>query len=372
VTLADPALSRQAGRFVWLELNFDDSDNKDFLLRHQVTYTPSLYVIEPRSGRVAASHFGGVSLSQLTDFLDRGARGVAGGVVSPADSALARGDGLLGRGQLAEAAADYRAALAAGGPGWAHRETAVAQLVWTLMSEHQDEASAEVAVAEAPKMARRAAFARVVLAGLLGANGTDSADWAAAARARLVPLAGEAVELKQISRNDRFQLYQEMMIAAGLAGDKATVTRRGERWLGEIDRTAPKNEDERTALDVARVDAVSILGTPERAIPGLQASEKAMPSNYDACLRLAQVQNLARRYDDAIASCDRGLARVDGPIGTTWLLETKAEALMGKGDNAQACQVLEDARGSANAIVTESSRNNNLRRISRMLAEAQK
>jgi tetratricopeptide (TPR) repeat protein len=337
-----------------------------------VAYTPSLYVIDPANGRVAASHFGGLSLAQLADFLDRGARGVRGTPRSPADSALATGDEFLGRGVLADAEAAYRRALDLGGAGWASREQALAQLTWTLMTDRQWQASAATAVAEAPNMTRATPFVRVVLAGLLAANSVDSTSWAMEARGKLVPLGSEAAGLAITARNDRFQLYQEMMITADLSGDKATMVSWGDRWLGEIERTVPKNEDERTALDVARVDAVRILGTPERAIPALQASERAMPHNYNACLRLAQVETDAGRSDEAIAATDRGLARVDGPVGRTWLLEVKAAALLQKGDKVRAREVLEDARTSANAIVLSSNRESNLRRIAALAAEAEK
>lgn len=370
--MADHALSKQAGRFVWLELNFDDPDNKDFLIGHQVAYTPSLYVIDPVSGRVAASHFGGVSLAQLTDFLDRGARGIDGGSLSPADSALARGEELLGRGQRASAESAYRRALEEGGKSWPHREQAMAQLAWTFLAENNYEDCAEMAMREAPFMTRGIPFERVVLAGLMSANQRDTLAWAVTTRGTLVPLAAEATKLSSISRNDRFQLYQELTSAAEIAGDKATAGQWGEQWLGEIEKAVPKDENERSALDVARTDAVFILGTPERAIPALEASERAMPHNYNASLRLAQVYLAAKRYDDAVAACNRGLTRVDGPLGRTWLLETKAQSLMGKGDTASARQVLEDAQASASTIVTQSNRENNLRRISAMMAIASK
>ena len=346
--------------------------NKEFLTGHRVVFTPSLYVIDPANGRVAASHYGGVSLAQLNEFLDGGARDLGARPLAPADSALAQAGEALGHGQLPEAVAAYRRALALGGASWPQREPAMAELAWTLMTSGEHQACADLALAEAPGMNRGPGFARVVLAGLLSANMADTTAWAVAARAKLVPLAREATAITTIARNDRFQLYQELMAGTDLAGDTVAAVQWGDRWLAEIERTKPANDDERSALDIARVDAVSMLGTPERAIAPLEASERAMPRNYNACLRLAQVLSDAKRYDEALAACDRGLARVDGPLGRTWLLETKAGAFMGKGDSAQARAVLEEARRSANQIVMASNRDNNLRRIDRLMAEAQK
>jgi tetratricopeptide (TPR) repeat protein len=337
-----------------------------------VSFTPSLFVIDPVSGRVAASHFGGISLAQLNQFLDQGSRGLAERPRTPADSSFAAGEGFLGHGQLAEAAAAYRRAIAEGGRGWSGRENALAQLAWTLMTSREWRESADVALTEGPGMKREASFARVALAGLSSANSGDTAAWAVSARKLLLPMASEASGLPGIARNDRFQLFQNIMNTYDLSGDSVAMRRWGDRWLGEIERTVARNDDERTALDVARVDAVSEMGAPERAIAALQASERAMPGSYNACLRLAQVLTQARRYDEAIAACDRGLTRVDGPIGRTWLLETKAQAYAEKGDRAAARQALEQARRAASDIVVTQNRESNLRRIDRMLADLSK
>jgi tetratricopeptide (TPR) repeat protein len=366
VTLADPTLARQAGRFVWLELNFDAPANRDFLVARGVAYTPALFVLDPRSERATASHMGGMSLPALIQFLDQG----AGGATSPADSALAQGDASAGLGRLDEAAAGYRLALRCAPPGWRRRGYALGQLKWALMIVRDSRACAELAVAEAPRLPHDPDFARVVLAGLTGANGGGPAAWAADARRVLVPLAAAAVDAPYVTRDNRFELYQGLMHAAELSDDPATRSRWGGRWLDELDVTVPTNDDERTALDVARVDAVSELGSPERALAALTASERAMPRSYNASLRLAQVEIMARRFDEALAACARGLARVDGPIGRTWLLETEAEAWMGKGDGAAARRALTDAARAARDINTRSNREHNLQRIARMEEEA--
>jgi len=62
---------------------------------------------------------------------------------------------------------------------------------------------------------------------------------------------------------------------------------------------------------------------------------------------------------------------VTGPIGRTWLLETKADALMGKGDSAAARSVLEEAMRSAQAIARKRTRDNNVAKISQAMKEAQ-
>ncbi|MDQ5837864.1 MAG: tetratricopeptide repeat protein [Acidobacteriota bacterium] len=370
--LADARLARYAGRFVWLSLNFDKPENQPFLARHGVTYTPAFFVLDPSDERATASQLGGMTLAELTRFLERGERGVLTKPATPADAALARGDELLAQGKYADAASAYSEALKEGGRSFAEHDRAVASFTWALMSSGQTQICAETAAAEAPLMARSQTFSRVVLAGVSCVNQDQTAAWAEAARKTLEPLAAEAVALPLTLRDHRFQLYQQLMSAADARGDKATLKRWGELWLKELDAARPSNEDERTALDVARVDAASLLGEPERVIPALVASERLMPDNYNASLRLAQMETDAKRYAEAIAACERGLRHVTGPLGRMWLLEIEADALLGKGDAASARRVLADALRSAQQIGVKQARERNVEKIQKALKDADK
>ena len=371
-TLADASLARYAGRFVWLELNFDKPVNQAFLERHGVLYTPSFFVINPVDEQTTVTQIGGMTLPELTQFLDQGAGGVMAKAGMPPNAALARGDEMLARGRHAEAAAAYQEALRLGGKTWPQHERAIGSVTWALMLGGQSQACAETAALEAPSMTRGQMFGRVVLAGLVCANQGQQAPWAEAARKTLRPLAEKAVALPEMLRDHRFQLYQQLMHAADMAGDEATVTRWGDRWLQELDATRPANDDERSALDIARADAASLLGAPSRVLPALIASERAMPTNYNASLRLAQMEFEAKRYDEAIAACDRGLAHVNGPLGRAWLLETKADALTQVGRPEEARRVLEAALQSAQLIGVKDARDRNVRMISNRIKRLQK
>jgi tetratricopeptide (TPR) repeat protein len=358
-TLADPSLARHAGRFVWLELDFDNPANQAFVAGREVAYTPSLFVIDPASERAAATHIGGMTLPELNVFLDQGEHGVKDEATAPAAAALRRGDELVGSGQVAAAAAAYREALRIADPAWPRRVQALRALTWALLTDGQSQACAETVAAEAPALPRDPAFASIVLSGLSCANRAGSAPWGEATRKTLEPLAAEAAAVPAALRDERFQLYQQLMHAALHRDDAAALARWGGRWLDEIEGTKPAGDDERSALDIARVDAVQLLGTPARAIPG----------NYNASLRLAQVATAARRYDDALAACGRGLEHVTGPIARSWLLQTKAEALIGKGDPAAARRALDEALRCAHTIGTRANRDSNVARIERAIAE---
>ena len=95
-----------------------------------------------------------------------------------------------------------------------------------------------------------------------------------------------------------------------------------------------------------------------------------MAHNYNASLRVAQMEKSAQHYDAAIAACDRGLSRDPGALGRSWLLQTKADILKQKGKSGEAREALEQALKSAQEIPSQSQRENNVRRIKRALAGA--
>lgn len=368
--LADTALARRAGRFVWLDLNFDSRANHDFLVQHAIVATPTLLVLDPSDGRATATHLGGLTLPELNRFLDQGAHGVEARTTTPVDAAMARGDAELGLGHLSNAIASYREALRAGGPAWPDRARALAQLTMALATNRDRHGCATLAAAEAPHMQRSTEFAHVVAPGLENAVAGGSAPWAGSARTTLVPLAVEALSLTGIDRDTRFQLYRGLVTEAKLRGNDTTAARWGLRWQHELDAIVPRNVDERTGLDIARVEAAEFVPDPEHFIPALEASERAMPGNYVASLRLAQLLLSVGRRDQAIAACDRGLPHVDGPLGRTWLLELKGQALIDKGDHAGARHALAEARRSAVQINMPNSRENNLRKIGSLMEQA--
>jgi len=371
-TLVDARLARYAGRFVWLELDFDNPNNQAFLSQHGVTNTPTFFVLDVAGERSTATQLGAMTLRELIGFLDRGERDFLVSTKSPADEARSRGDEFLASASHAEAARSYQEALRLADSKWPERDSTVASLVWALMSSKQWQACAEAAVSEAPRVGRSAVFGRIVVSGLMAVSQGEQAPWAKAAATVLEPLAEEAIALPTTVRDHRFQLYQNLMLLAQARGEKARVERLGDRWLSELDETRPQSDDEQSALDIARVDAASILGDPSRVLPALVLSEQAMPNNYNASLRLAQMEIPAKRYDDAVAACDRGLAHVTGPLGQAWLLQTKADALMRQGQPARARRVLEEALRAARGIGVTQARDNNIQKITNAIKEAQK
>lgn len=363
-TLADPALTRYAGRFVWLELDFDQPVNQPFLRAHSVSYTPTLLVVDPTSGRSLVSNLGGLSIAELERFLAAGESRLHG-TATDADSLLAAAS-VASAGHENDAAVTLATrALSAGGPEWRERGRALRVLTWTLMRMQSAEACAETAAANAPRMTRGEDFGAVVLAGFMcSATNTDRAK---KTQATLEPLAEEAVGLPTVMRDHRFQLYQQLMQVAASAGDTTGQRRWGHRWLDEIESIRPKDDDERSALDIARVDAAGAIDEPDRVLPALLASERAMPANYNASLRLSQMLEAAKRYDEALAACDRGLKHVTGPLGRSWLYRTQADVFDDRGNRVGARAALVRALEEAKKIGEPRMRDNNVDRLTRTL-----
>ena len=342
-------LARYAGQFVWLELNYDAPENRAFMTKFGPQATPTFFVIDPKDERVSATQTGAMSLQELTQFLDRGASGVLARNQTPADLVLMRGDTLRAQ-QPEDAAKAYREALSLAPADWPRRDLAEASLVGALQDSNQWQQCAETAASEAAQMKRDAMFGRVVVAGMWCLVSTDPAPWVQPAAQRLEALTSEALSLSVTVRDHRDELYRTLMMLSVGRKDNAAAGRWGDRWLAELDAITPASDDERSALDIARVENIQVYGDPDRILPALKASERAMPNNYIASLRLAEMEFAAKHYDAANAACDRGLARQPGANGRAWMLRIKARVLIQKRQTAEARRVLREALAAAQQI----------------------
>ena len=215
-------------------------------------------------------------------------------------------------------------------------------------------------------------FVRAVVSGMWFLASTDPAPWAEVELGKLKPLAEEALWLSITVRDHRDSIYRTLMYISVARHDNAGAAKWGNRWLAEIDAIKPSSEDERSALDIARVENVQIFGDPAHILPALTESERAMPNNYIASLRLAQMEFAAKHYDETIAACDRGLARGPGAYGQAWLLQIKARALRQKGQTDEAYRALQQAWQAAQAIPSKGTRDATITRIHDALKEAEK
>jgi len=371
--LAHADLNRYAGQFVWLEMNFDKPENQEFFSHFEASGTPTFYVINTE-GKVLADQPGAMSEPELRAFLDRGVS-LAQNRKTAADAALERADALLST-KSPEAVAAYEEVLRLGPPDWPRRPFAQYSLVTALQLNQQNQQCAETAAREASVMKHDNTFASTVVAGMWclvqskDAQGDAAASWRTAAVGKLEPLAKQALSSPETVRDERNELYRTLMYLAIFRNENAQALMLEDKWLGELDAVKPADDEERSAVDIARVEAIQIYGDPERILPALRTSEQTMAHNYNASLRVAQMEKAAKHYDAGIAACDRGLSREPGALGRSWLLQTKADALKQKGDPAEARATLEQALKAAQEIPSQSQRENNVRRIKLALGGA--
>src|SRR5579864_1723482 len=365
--LAHADLARYAGQFVWLELSYDEEENRAFMTKYGASATPTFFVIDPHDEHVTAMQTGALSFLELTQFLDRG---TAAQNQTPADVALTRGDALLAQ-KPADAAKAYAEALRRAPATWPQRELAEASLVQALQDSRQWQPCAETSASDAAAMKRDMIFVRTVVGGMWCLASTDPAPWADAVLRKLQPLAEEALTFSTTVRDHRDSIYRTLMFISVNRKDNTSAAKWGDRWLAELDAIKPQSDDERSALDIARVENIQVYGDPERILPALMESERTMPNNYLASLRLGEMEEAANHIGEAIAACDRGLARGPGANGRAWLLQIKARCLQAENKNAEARQALEQALQAAQEIPSQKGRDMNVSRIQNMLKTAE-
>jgi Tetratricopeptide repeat len=323
-TLHGAAFTSYAGRFVWLGINYDDERNQDFLAKHLDAF-PTLAIIDPDTEQITRLWTGGAAPDQLAAFLD-------GTMTDPPGNDLRKGDALLGTGDIKGATEAYDRAVAAGGAGHEH---ALEQLASALQLGEPIACLARTA-ALAPKMTRSHAFVTIALVGA-GCARSDPSLGASDDGKQIEAFAVEAVELAAASEDDRYQLYETLYGLRTNAKDDAGAKAIAQRYLAYVDsRPAPTSDDERMARDLARLRATLKLGTADKAIPVLEASERAMASDPGASLRLANAYAAAGRTDDVIAATTRGLARDPKPTEAARLFAARAQAKAKRGDVAGA------------------------------------
>src|SRR5262245_64609059 len=73
----DPALSKQAGQFVWLALDNEKAKNAPVSKRLGVPALPTFFILDPATEQVALRWTGGATVAQLDHMLDDGRLAVA-------------------------------------------------------------------------------------------------------------------------------------------------------------------------------------------------------------------------------------------------------------------------------------------------------
>lgn len=308
--LTDAALTKHAGRFVWLSIDTEDAKNAAFLERYPWEAVPTFEAIDATTEKVAYQWMGAVDVGELVKRFDE------------AESACHRTD-----------------ATVAAGP------TSPDTALVALSMDGKDEECAKQALALLPSLPNTGVKASVASTGLECAlSCPNDAPWRPAALATFEGVVRDALTYEGLLDDDRSGLYGVLIESRDGQGDAPGGKAAAVGWLDWLDaqaRSAP-NSEARAALDGYRVSAAQRADAPERVLAIIQKSEQELPNDYNPPARLAVVLRLLRRYDEALAASDRALAKVYGPRTLT-LLDARATILEQKGDLAGAKSVLTEA-----------------------------
>ncbi len=339
----DKSLGRQAGRFVWLSINTENARNADFLGKYRIPALPTMFVLDRTGQKVLLQYVGSATAPQLGKMLDD----VRARSPSEADTTLAGADKLAAEGKQADAAKLYAAALEKAPKGWSLRERTAEALVLGLALSGQDEECATRARSLFPSMKGTASGANVAATGLGCAAGLDAKNpKRAELLAALEPPTREALASPKLSlsADDRSGLYLTLSAARQAAGDKDGARTLIEEMVEDLERAAreAKTPQQRAVYDSFRLSAYMDLGTPEKAIPMLEQSQRDFPDDYNPPARLALAYRAMKKYDQALAASDRALSRVYGPRKIT-VLRARADIYTGMSDKEAARKTIAEA-----------------------------
>jgi thiol-disulfide isomerase/thioredoxin len=357
----DPSLAPRADQFVWLLMDVENPKNAALKAKLPANALPTFFVVNPADEKVARRWVGGMTIAQFQAFLDEGQAVVAaGGSATPGveseagHAALARADRAYGDGDYKAAAAAYGEALPLVAPGSDAYPRVVEAAMYSYVTTDQNEQGIALAEQSLNRLGRTTSAASIAGSALSCALSLPAdAPGRAEAIAKYEALTKDLLADPTIAMadDDRSSTYGLLMDARTDAKDEAGAKQAALVWatFDEGAAARAKNADERAVFDSHRLAAYLELGTPEKAIPMLQASEKALPNDYNPPARLAVAYNAMHQWDDALAATNRALAKAYGPRKLR-IYQARADAYAGKGDNADAKKTLDDAIAYAKAL----------------------
>ncbi|HYC93721.1 MAG TPA: tetratricopeptide repeat protein [Thermoanaerobaculia bacterium] len=350
----DKGLERYAGRFVWLSINTEDAKNAAFLKRYPIPALPTMLVLDAKRDTVALRYVGGATVPQLEKLLTDAEKTYRAKSRSTSDTLLAKGDRLATEGKQADAAKAYDEAIASASKSWKKLGRTAESLLFALSMAGENERCAQRALALYPRVKGSASAANVSSIGLSCAVALDKAhasrvEW----MRKLEEATQEVFDDRKIvmSDDDRSGLYLALIDARDAAGDDEEVVRLKHEWSAFLEDAAAraKTPEQRTVYDSHRLSAYLDLGTPEKAIPMLEQSERDFPDDYNPPARLALAYKAMKQYDEALAASDRALARVYGPRKIT-VLQARADIYVAKGDAKAAKETIQQALEVAKSL----------------------
>jgi tetratricopeptide (TPR) repeat protein len=371
----DQALTSEAGRFVWLEIDTEKAKNAAIRKRLNIAALPTFFIVDPADEKIVMRVIGGMNITQLQKMLADGKALTGGGALaggSPADAALAKAERLNGEGDDAAAAPAYLEAVKLAPADWPSYGRAVESAMWSLSQIDSNAAAVALAKDALPRLPRGISFANVAASGLGSAlalpdetpgRAGDVALFEKQVRAVLddpaLPLAGD----------DRSGLYISLLDARQDAKDSVGAHQVAGEWSRFLDGEAAKAKtpQERMVYDPHRLSAYIEIGHPEKAIPMLEQSQKDAPNDYNPPARLALAYKAMKKWPEAIAASDRALSMVYGPRTLT-VLNARTDIHLGMQDTLGARKTVEKAIATVEGLPPEQRNERTIASLKKRLA----
>jgi tetratricopeptide (TPR) repeat protein len=350
----DPALSPLADRFVWLSIDSERADSAAFLARFPARNLPTLFVIDAATQQPLLKWIGAATSGELATLLNDvlADRSETNGHAGEATALWVRGNRASAAGQPDEAIDLYRQALASAPPDWDKRGSALETLSMRLSETKRDAECVELAARETPTMKPGTSLVNVLV------NALDAADQlpASAPARKLLPailqIGTRVAEDRALPvlLDDRSSLFLSL-VGAEKDADPQAAKRLAARWSALLDAQAAqaKTAAARRVWDPHRVEAYLALGTPDKAIPMLEQSEREQPADYNPPARLARVYLAIKQLDQAEAAIERALPRCAGPRKLR-LFMLQADVLVAANRRPAARAALEQALSFARGL----------------------
>lgn len=351
----DAALASEAGRFVWLALDVENVKNAAARKTYPAVALPTYLLLDPVDGSVARRWVGGMTVAQLQAFLHTGEAAVAARRAGASD--------LLALADRAYAAGDYAAAAVAFDSVFAHPEVlsdfgdyaraAEAALFSYSMTDRND-AGLAIAGRAMAHLGRSTTGASAAAQGLGFALALPDTVADRAGRIAMFETTTRAFLVDStiaLSGDDRSGMLGVLLEARQDAKDEEGAKAAAAAWASHLEAAAKEaaTPDGSAVYDSHRLSAYLEMGTPEKAVAMLEASEKALPGDYNPPFRLAVALNALKRWDEAIAATGRALALAYGPRKIR-IYMTRADAQAGRGDVAAARATLEETLAYARSL----------------------
>jgi tetratricopeptide (TPR) repeat protein len=340
----DKSLTRHAGRFVWLSLDFEKTKNARARRRLGISAFPTLYVVDPADTQVVIRWLGGASLPQLERLFDDGELAVKGGARGPALEALIAAHRAYGAERHAEACGHYVRALSLAPEDWPGYPRAVESLMFAYMQADSAEPSVRLADTAWPRLRRTPSAAIVASLALDAAvELPDSVpgrrDWLSRYEAACHEVLQEEAGL--LLADDRSGVFFSLEAAREAVGDSAGLLTLRERHLAMLEAEADRAEEpeKRAVYDSHRLTLYIELGRPEKAIAMLEQSRRDFPGDYNPPQRLATAYKAMKRWPEALAASTEAMSRAYGPRQFL-VFNTRADIQLGMADTLAARRTL--------------------------------